>query len=51
MYWPIGPKPMRREVTAEAFACSIVGSRGDPSAQCFGLDLGRLVFAAGEFGS
>src|SRR5260370_15061314 len=36
---------------AEAFACSIIGSRGDAGAQCFGLDLSGWSFAAGEFGS
>jgi hypothetical protein len=36
---------------AEAFACSIIGSRGEAGAQCFGLDLSGWSFAAGELGA
>jgi hypothetical protein len=45
------PEPDSPGGDAEALACSIVGSRGDANAQCFGLDLSGWSFAAGEFGS
>jgi hypothetical protein len=36
---------------AEAFACSIVRSRGDADAQCLGLHFSGWSFAAGEQGA
>src|SRR5258706_15694701 len=36
---------------AEAFACSIVRSRGDAGAQCLGLHFSGWSFAAGEQGA
>jgi hypothetical protein len=45
------PEPDSPGGDAEALACSIVCSRGDAGAQCFGLDLRGRLLAGGKLGA